>query len=312
MFLKLQPHGAVLSFIFSVVAFSVILSLGLELAVFVHWRHEVPWVLRRFRRGSSYAATAAASPRVDVEKTPQAAAAPQVSARFFKSRFGLSFGGLLGPGEQFQGGGRRKTRSWEVGESGLFLRLLCPWAGSTVQVRVEGTDSYENLAAKVAAKVNIPERHWYLTFWCRDLRHVLCPTSVLQRDSTVRMHSRLLGGAPLQPTPGEWFCPACNRGGCWASRRTCFRCLAPRPARGSTPLQPQSRGAQLEGKACFVGREPLRSPTQCPTERRVTCSTQCCQWPRWLEPPLPTAIGGSLSLLPIARTPLRSLNCSRG
>ena len=28
--------------------------------------------------------------------------------------------------------------------------------------------------------------------------------------------------------------------------------------------------------------------------------------------PLPTAIGDSLSLLPIAQTPLRSLNCSRG
>ena len=95
-----------------------------------------------------------------------------------------------------------------------------------MQVRVEGNDSYESLAAQIAAKVNIPECHWYLTFSGKDLRHMPCPTSVLHRDSTFRVQSRLLDGAPLQPTPGEWFCPARNRGGCWASRRTCFRCLA--------------------------------------------------------------------------------------
>ena len=111
-----------------------------------------------------------------------------------------------------------------------------------VQIRVEGTDSYESLAAKAAAKVNIPELHWYLTFSGRDLRYVPCPSSLHERDSTFRMQSRLLGGVPLQPTPGEWFCSACNRGGCWASRRTCFRCLAARPAEDSTSFQPQPKG----------------------------------------------------------------------
>ena len=132
-----------------------------------------------------------------------------------------------------------------------------------MQVRVEGSDSYESLAAKIVAKVNIPQCHWYLTFSGKDLRHVPLPVSMFHRDSTLRMCSRLLGGAPLQPTPGEWFCPACNRGGCWASRRTCFRCLKPRPAGGSTPLQPQSRGRnQRERRA--LGREPTerRPPAQ--------------------------------------------------
>ena len=194
-------------------------------------------------KGSSYAATtAAATPRVDVEKTPQAAAAPKYLLAS-SGHVWTEFRGLPGPGEKFlmvEEEGKHGGGNWEKLDS--FFVFVVSLGGSSVQVRVEGSDSYESLAAKVAAKVNIPERHWYLTFLGKDLRHVLRPTSVLHRDSTIRMCSRLLGGAPLQPTPGEWFCPACNRGGCWASRRTCFRCLAPRPAGGSTPLQPQSRG----------------------------------------------------------------------
>ena len=88
--------------------------------------------------------------------------------------------------------GKHGGGEWEHSDFVVFL------GGSTVQVRVEGKDSYESLAAKVDAKVSIPERHWYRhLLGGRDLRHVLCPTSLLQRDSTVRMHSRLLDVVPL-------------------------------------------------------------------------------------------------------------------
>ena len=217
-------------------------------------------------KGSSCAATAAASPRLDVEKAPHAAAAAaSIDALTSSGHVWTDFGGQPGPGHTFQ-------RVEEEGRSGggkldSFFVFVVSLDGSSVQVRVDGTDSYENLAVKIAAKVNIPQCHWYLTFSGKDLQHVPLPVSMLHRDSSLRMCSRLLGGAPLQPTPGEWFCPACNRGGCWASRRTCFRCLAPRPAGDSTPLQPQSRGRnQRERRA--LGREPQRSPNQCPTERR--------------------------------------------
>ena len=184
-------------------------------------------------------------------------------------------GGLPGPGpgENFQmleegkeyGDGEGKGGKEELLNS--YFVFVSSLSGSTVQIRVESTDSYESLAEKVVAKTLIPEPHWYLTYSGSDLRHVPCLFSVLQRDSTVRMQSRLLGGAPLQPTPGEWFCPGCNRGGCWASRRNCFRCLAPRPSDDSASLQPQSRGRnQRERRA--LGREPQRSSNQCPTERR--------------------------------------------
>ena len=148
-------------------------------------------------KGSSCAATTAATPRVDVEKTPQAAAAPKYLLAS-SGHVWTEFGGLLGPSEKFQrvevegkhGGGKREKMD-------SFVVFVVSLGGSTVQVRVEGKNSYESLAAKVAAKVNIPACHWYLTFWGRDLRHMLCPPSVLHRDSTVVMQSRLLGGAPL-------------------------------------------------------------------------------------------------------------------
>ena len=219
-------------------------------------------------KGSRFASVQVeASPRVDVDEAPQAEAA---SEYLFDSsgHVWTEFWGLPGPGHNFQRveeEGRRGGGKLEKLDS--FFVFVVSLEGSSVQVRVEGSDSYESLAAKVAAKVNIPQCHWYLTFSGKDLRHVTLPISMLHRDSTLRMCSRLLGGAPLQPTPGEWFCPACNRGGCWASRRTCFRCLTPRPAGGFTSPQPQLRGRnQRERRA--LGREPLRSPNQCPTERR--------------------------------------------
>ena len=149
-----------------------------------------------------------ASPRVDVDEAPQTEAA---SEYLFDSsgHVWTEFWGLPGPGHNFQ-------RVEEEGRSGggklekldSFFVFVVSLEGSSVQVRVEGSDSYESLAAKIAAKVNIPQCHWYLTFSGKDLRHVPLPVSMLHRDSTLQMCSRLLGGAPLQPTPGEWFCPA--------------------------------------------------------------------------------------------------------
>ena len=269
MILLLVPEAAAAwrypVFPFSAAAILGTLSLVSELAVFVIGATRSMGTTT-LSMGSSCAASAAASPRVDVEKTPHAAAAAaSTDVLTSAGHVWTEFWGQPGPGHNFQ-------RVEEEGRSGggkldSFFVFVVSLKGSSVQVRVERSDSYESLAAKIAAKVNIPQCHWYLTFSGKDLRHVPLPVSMLHRDSTLRMCSRLLGGAPLQPTPGEWFSPACNRGGCWASRRTCFRCLAPRPAGGSTPLQPQSRGRnQRERRA--LGREPLRSPNQCPTERR--------------------------------------------
>ena len=151
-------------------------------------------------KGSRFASVQVeASPRVDVDEAPQAEAA---SEYLFDSsgHVWTEFWGLPGPGQNFQRmeeEGRRGGGKFEKLDS--FFVFVVSLEGSSAQVRVEGSDSYESLAAKVAAKVNIRQCHWYLTFSGKDLRHVTLPISMLHRDSTLRMCSRLLGGAPLQP-----------------------------------------------------------------------------------------------------------------
>ena len=110
---------------------------------------------------------------MDVDEAPQAAAASEVLLAS-SGHVWTEFRGLPGPGEKFQRveeEGRRGGGKPEKLDS--FFVFVASLGGSTVQVRVEGSDSYESFAAKVAAKVNVPERHWYLTFSGKDLRHVL-------------------------------------------------------------------------------------------------------------------------------------------
>ena len=134
-----------------------------------------------------------------------------------------------------------------------FVIFVVSLGGSTVQVRVEGNDLYEILAAKVVAKVNTPVCHWYLTNSGKDLRHLPCPTSVLHRDSTVRMQSRLLGGAPLQENGSVQHLIEEDAG-----LPVVLVSVAWHRGRRRVP--------QRERRA--LGREPQRSSSQCPTERR--------------------------------------------
>ena len=83
------------------------------------------WSMGISTKGSSYAATAAASPRVDVEKTPQAAAASKYLLAS-SGHVSTEFRGLPGPGEKFlMVEDEGKAWWWEWGETGLFLRLCC-------------------------------------------------------------------------------------------------------------------------------------------------------------------------------------------
>ena len=241
-----------------------------------------------------------ASPRVDVDEAPQAEAASELLLAS-SGHVWTEFRGLPGPGQNFQRveeEGRRGGGKSEKLDS--FFVFVVSLEGSSVQVRVEGSDSYESLAAKVAAKVNIPECHWYLTFSGKDWRHVLLPTSVLHRDCTIRMCSRLLGGAPLQPTPGEWFCPACNRGGCWASRRTCFRCLRHHDQLEASLRFSLSRGVEINGKDVLWVESLCAVPINALLNGGHLSNLQVPML-RMSGLPLQVAIEGSRSLLPIVR-----------
>ena len=76
---------------------------------------------------------------------------------------------------------------------------------------------------------------------------------------TVRLHSRLRGGGPLD-VPGQWQCGLCGAIRCWPTRNQCYKCGQPRSAsscspRSSTYLDPQGMvGGLPQG---FPGSSPL-------------------------------------------------------
>ena len=53
-------------------------------------------------------------------------------------------------------------------------------------------------------------------------------------DCTVRLHSRLRGGGPLD-VPGQWQCGICGAIRCWPTRNQCYTCGQPRSASSCSP-----------------------------------------------------------------------------
>ena len=133
----------------------------------------------------------------------------------------------------------------------------------------------------VSQSTAVPETSFYLTFQGTLLHggHTIGEVGI-GRDASLAMRGRLLGGATKGtsfPQYHEWYCVRCQRGGCWATKFSCFRCglsrLESEAATGGFP-QPTSKGG---GKGKGVFREaqypgrggdgvPRNSP---PTTRRV-------------------------------------------
>ena len=113
--------------------------------------------------------------------------------------------------------------------------------------------------------------------------------------------SDLHGGKP-PVVPGSWHCCTCNLGGCWPSRNTCFRCLAPR---GSSAPLPKPRH-QRETQA--LGRAPQRSPAVEPTQRRASTSGPGVAAPRVVPPRVPAG-NGNVDAQAVLKT-LRGLGLS--
>ena len=105
------------------------------------------------------------------------------------------------------------------------------------------------------------------------------------RDSLICMCSGLKGGGKPPVVPGSWHCYVCNLGGCWPSRNTCFRCLAPRGSSASLPKLRHQRETQA------LGRAPQRSPAVKPTQRRASTSVPGAAAPRVVPPRVPAGNG---------------------
>ena len=109
----------------------------------------------------------------------------------------------------------------------------------------------------VSQSTAVPETSFYLTFQGTLLHggHMIGEVGI-GRDASLTMRGRLLGGATKGtsfPQYHEWYCVRCQRGGCWATKFSCFRCglsrLESEAAMGGFP-QPTSKGGG-KGKGVF-------------------------------------------------------------
>ena len=221
-------------------------------------------------KGPSFAAaaSAAATPRVDVEKGPQAAAAPgymvvssQVPSRCPSEKHPVLFDNV---GEDWE----EKVVCEGDGDTVVLVRGL---QGNTIVVRCGSGWTALDLSASLRGRTSVPVHLFYLVVEGRVVGDDELVSS-LGRDCVVSMRGRVLGGSRnVSPIPGEWTCPGCMRSGCWPTKNTCFRCgtMRPNSPLPPGPVLPNSRPARAPREQRHPGRAPGVSPSGCPTERRT-------------------------------------------
>ena len=165
-------------------------------------------------KGPSFAAaaSAAATPRVDVEKDPQAAAAPgfvvassQVPSRCLSEKHPVLFDNV---GEERE---EKKVRKGD-GDTVLLVRGL---QGNTIVVRCGSGWTARDVSASLRCRTSVPVHLFYLVVEGRVIDDDELVTS-LGRGCVVSMRGRVLGGSrDVSPILGEWTCPGCMRSGCW-------------------------------------------------------------------------------------------------
>ena len=224
---KLKIAEAV-TLVITVAAFSA--SLGFLTLGFVFLR--IFALVREFSgsvgyKGPSCAAAAAATPRVDVENFPQAAAAheyvvasSQVTSRCLVQKHpDLLFVKRKEEKEE------RKMRE-DGGDTVLLVRGL---QEDTMVVRCGAGWTARDLSDSLRVRTSVPVHLFFLVVEGRAIDGDELVRS-LSPDCVVSMRGRVLGGSRnVSPIPGEWPCPGCLRSGCWPTKNTCFRCGTARP-----------------------------------------------------------------------------------
>ena len=193
-----------------------------------------------------------------------------------------------------------------VHEIQVFAQCL---TGRLLVFRVPEQVTYSTLVSTLSNLTDVPAQLFYVTLDGRRLSHDSVTVVNLFSGQTVRTHGRLRCGAT--PVGGlvetEWFCVACNRGGCWPTKQRCFRCNLPRVEsdrmRGVPSFPPKGgKGkGQQQREAQFLGRAPLPGP-------------QFSMAPTWRHPKKAkkTTADAPLPLTPSVDVVglLRSLGCS--
>ena len=113
----------------------------------------------------------------------------------------------------------KETGKEKNGSFCIFVQTLC----SKHEVfRVEAEILGNELLTILSQKYGVTVERFYCTSQGKRLEESLQLRQMgIQRDSRLVMQGRILGGS----TSGiDWVCPHCNKGGCWPTRKTCYRC----------------------------------------------------------------------------------------
>ena len=164
-----------------------------------------------------------------------------------------------------------------VSEVQVFARSL---TGRLLVFRAPEKVMYCELVSTLVHMTETPAQLFYLTVDGRYLSGDTHTPVCLLPGQTVWMHGRVKGGAsPMGPNfVTEWYCAACQHGGCWPTKPRCFRCNLPRTEsdkmRGAPASQPTGasppkgrKGNAQQREEQFLGRAPLPGPqfTTAPT-----------------------------------------------
>ena len=112
------------------------------------------------------------------------------------------------------------------GEKKEFQILVKGLNGRHIALPVFASMTVLELAALVHCRSLVPVEAFYLVKEGKRMGdHNMLVQEGVSPGDTVHMCGRLRAGAQTNfPSHMDWFCVACNKGGCWASRPRCFRC----------------------------------------------------------------------------------------
>ena len=130
----------------------------------------------------------------------------------------------------------------------------------------------------VSQSTAVPETSFYLTFQGTLLHggHTIGEVGI-GRDASLAMRGRLLGGATKGtsfPQYHEWYCVRCQRGGCWATKFSCFRCGLSRLESEAATGVPTSKGGGKEKGVFREAQYPGRSGGGDGVPRNIPPSTR--------------------------------------
>ena len=165
-----------------------------------------------------------------------------------------------------------------IGENATFQVLVKQFSGKHLAVSVHGDWLVADLVHCLQLRSLVPADAFYLVKAgrrldsCKSLRE-----EKLLAGDTVTMCGRFKGGSSNFASHADWYCAACSKGGCWASRLQCYRCGFPRieseKILAGMSLGRGKGGGKASGKGVVVPPREIQFPGRSAGPQISSCPT---------------------------------------